>query len=272
MIQSQRFKLVIGAIGLSMLLSSYLAPPLAAQTDGSGSIPPATPQQSPQVPETGQRSLKIPDPAEVQSNYPWQMMRKKHFLMPSHSTNGPGSPLPPAETSGATSPANAGDGPAKGNRGGGLSRPANEGPAYRPTSSWPTPAPMGAGPQVRYQNGARTIKVNEGMRDITIVEHPTTGIDIEIITHYGPEQMQALKRSLPELSDYIDLFPTEINNAEISLSIGVKSKFTALTPDQLKSENPDAYNVYLRYVQTGDQGPLQRESPLDGPRRSGVIK
>ncbi len=247
MIQNQFFKQIIGAISLSMLLSSILILPLAAQTDQPGSNPSTTPQQSGQVPDDSQRSLKIPNPADVQSNYPWQMSRKKHYLMPSHSTNGPY--IPPAEASGTTSPANDRNGSTTGNLGGGMSRPVSGGPAYRSTSPSPTPAPVGVGPQVSYQNGTRTIKVNEGTREITIVDHPTTGIDIEIIRHYGPDQMQALKRRLPELSDYVELFPTEIDKAEISLNIGVKSKYTALTPDQLKSEHPDAYEIYSRYVQ-----------------------
>jgi hypothetical protein len=105
-----------------------------------------------------------------------------------------------------------------------------------------------SGPRVSVVNGVRTIEVEESSRKIKIIEDPQKGIYIEITKQYGPKELASLKNRMPDLGEYIDLFPEQLNNSDIELTIGVTSKYSAANAEDLERQDQGAYNVYRRFA------------------------
>ena len=134
-----------------------------------------------------------------------------------------------------------------------------------------------SGPRVSVVNGVRTIEVEESSRKIKIVEDPQKGIYIEITKQYGPKELASLKNRMPDLGEYIDLFPEQLNNSDIELTIGVTSKFSAANAEDLERQDQGAYNVYRRFAnaqsnngQSANFQQLQPQGPVSrywGPKR-----
>jgi hypothetical protein len=89
--------------------------------------------------------------------------------------------------------------------------------------------------------------VTEPERDIRIVEDPRSGVTVTIVRHYGPQDLDRLKNRLPELTDYIEMFPREMGDHQIELNLTIKSSFQARTAAELKVQHPEAFNLYRRY-------------------------
>ena len=51
----------------------------------------------------------------------------------------------------------------------------------------------------------------------------------------------------PELVDFVELFPKQVDNHQIELNLAIKSVFKARTPELLKTRHPEAFNIYRRY-------------------------
>ena len=117
-----------------------------------------------------------------------------------------------------------------------------------------------SGPKVSVVNGVRTIEVEESSRKIKIVEDPQNGIYVEIKKQYGPKELASLKNRMPDLGEYIDLFPQQLNNNDIELSIGVTSKFTAANAEDLQQQDQGAYNIYRRFTRTQSNNGQQSNS------------
>ena len=133
------------------------------------------------------------------------------------------------------------------------------------------------GPRVSVVNGVRTIEVEESSRKIKIIEDPQKGIYIEITKQYGPKELASLKNRMPDLGEYIDLFPEQLNNSDIELTIGVTSKYSAANAADLERQDQGAYNVYRRFAnaqsnngQSANFQQLQPQGPMSrywGPKR-----
>lgn len=133
------------------------------------------------------------------------------------------------------------------------------------------------GPRVSVVNGVRTIEVEESSRKIKIIEDPQKGIYIEITKQYGPKELASLKNRMPDLGEYIDLFPEQLNNSDIELTIGVTSKYSAANAEDLERQDQGAYNVYRRFAnaqsnngQSANFQQLQPQGPMSrywGPKR-----
>ena len=117
-----------------------------------------------------------------------------------------------------------------------------------------------SGPKVSVVNGVRTIEVEESSRTIKIVEDPQNGIYVEIKKQYGPKELASLKNRMPDLGEYIDLFPQQLNNNDIELSIGVTSKFTAANAEDLQQQDQGAYNIYRRFTRMQSNNGQQSNS------------
>ena len=77
---------------------------------------------------------------------------------------------------------------------------------------------------------------------------------IEITKTYGPKELASLKNRMPDLSEYIDLFPEQISNRDIELTIDVTSKFTAANAEDLERQDEGAYNIYRRFARVQSNG------------------
>ena len=108
-------------------------------------------------------------------------------------------------------------------------------------------------PRISYENGIRTIKVKDGQRMIMIVEHPHRGITVEITRSYDPSKHGDLKRKIPELAEYVEMFPNEMDSHRIELSVKVVSTYKGETPEAIQDQNVGAYNIYRRYVKAADE-------------------
>ena len=119
------------------------------------------------------------------------------------------------------------------------------------------------GPRVTVSNGVRTIEVDESARKIKIVEDPQRGIYVEVTRKYGPNEMASLKSRMPNLGEYIDLFPKQLDNSDIELTIDVTSKFNAANAQDLEQQDAGAYNIYRRFANV-----QQSNSQLQSQRRN----
>lgn len=119
------------------------------------------------------------------------------------------------------------------------------------------------GPRVTVSNGVRTIEVDESARKIKIVEDPQRGIYVEVTRKYGPNELASLKSRMPNLGEYIDLFPKQLDNSDIELTIDVTSKFNAANAQDLEQQDAGAYNIYRRFAnvqQSNSQQQSQRRN------------
>ena len=109
----------------------------------------------------------------------------------------------------------------------------------------------------------RTTLLGDRNHDVKIVEDPSRGIMMEITRHYSSKQLAMLKGKYPELSDYVDLFPTKIGDEDIELTISFKQKYKAREPAELKQQSLDAFQTYRRHIQTnGDHlAKLRNQNP-----------
>ncbi len=97
------------------------------------------------------------------------------------------------------------------------------------------------------KNGIKTTKSSDSTRDITITEDPPAGIVVEVTRHYGPDDIDLLKRRHPELVDYVELFPKQSGPHEIQLNLAIKSVYRAADLEQLKNRHPEAFSLYRRH-------------------------
>ena len=108
-------------------------------------------------------------------------------------------------------------------------------------------------PRITNTGNVRTTMLVDRGRNIRVVEDPAKGILIEVIQHYGADQMKKLKDKYPELRDYIDLFPDQVAGHEIELTLSLKKKFQAPDAKRLKAKSLFAFGIYQRHVeQNGD--------------------
>lgn len=109
----------------------------------------------------------------------------------------------------------------------------------------------------------RTTLLGDRNRDVKIIEDPSRGIMMEVTRHYSSKQLAVLKGKYPELSDFVDLFPTEIGDEEIELTISFKQKYKARDASELKTKSLDAFQIYRRHIKiNGDHlAKLRKQSP-----------
>jgi len=105
------------------------------------------------------------------------------------------------------------------------------------------------GANVVVRGGVRTSSRVDRDRNVTIVEDPERGIVVEVTQHFDSTRMQQLKDQHPELRDYIDLFPTQIDDQQIELSISLKKRFEARNAQELKTKSLFAFSLYRRHVE-----------------------
>ena len=104
-------------------------------------------------------------------------------------------------------------------------------------------------PKVETRAGVRRTTLMDGGRQVTIVENPKRGIEMQIVRYYSASQLQELTAKYPELRDYVELFPQQIEDQEIELTLALKEKVKARTLESLKRKNKAAFEIYQRHVQ-----------------------
>lgn len=88
-----------------------------------------------------------------------------------------------------------------------------------------------------------------GRRSIEIL-HDEKMVKVTIKMTYGPDDSNLVTQRFPELSDYIELFPKQIDDNSIELSLAIRSVHSAKNLDELKKNHPKAFNLYRRYYRT----------------------
>lgn len=83
---------------------------------------------------------------------------------------------------------------------------------------------------------------------IVITENPSRGITVEITKSYDPSKHGELKRKLPDLSEYVEMFPTEMDTHRIELNVNIVSTYTGRTLEELRDQNVGAFNIYRRFA------------------------
>lgn len=133
----------------------------------------------------------------------------------------------------------------------------------------------GSGPVAWTRNGRRTIEASESRRYVKIIHDLNTGeIDMTIVRQYAADEMESLKRKMPDLADYIDVFPSKLGSAKIDLSISITEQYRADSPEDLREQNAAAYNLFQRYSRQADRGGMNNAG-VDadpGQGRSGVVR
>ncbi len=97
------------------------------------------------------------------------------------------------------------------------------------------------------RDGITTTTARDANRDIKIMEGLKTGIVIEVTRNYGPEDLAALGKMHPDLVDYVEMFPDQVDNHEIELNLAIKTVYHSPTLAELKKRHPEAFNIYRRY-------------------------
>lgn len=101
---------------------------------------------------------------------------------------------------------------------------------------------------VRGGNGeTQTATDRQGRRTITMRVNEQAGILVEVAIDYGPNDKDELIRKHPDLSDYVELFPQQVGEHQVELSIKIRSQYRAKTPEELKAKHPNAFNLMRRY-------------------------
>ena len=96
-------------------------------------------------------------------------------------------------------------------------------------------------------NGVKTIDVVEVGLKVHIEDDPNTGIRMRITRHYGPQDIESLVDSQPELYMHLKAMPTEVGDAKIEISVGVTREYEADNADDLAERYPEAHDLYQKY-------------------------
>ena len=87
------------------------------------------------------------------------------------------------------------------------------------------------------QDGKRTVQIKRENGRILIV----------VTRRYGPDEHALLAKKHPELADYIELFPKQIDDGEIGLTLEIKKKYEARSEAELEKKHPEIYQLFRRY-------------------------
>ena len=93
----------------------------------------------------------------------------------------------------------------------------------------------------------QTVSDRQGRRTINMRQNPKEGIFVEIVMNYGPDDKAELIRNHPKLADYVELFPQQLDQSSIELNLTIRTKYRANTPEELKTKNQNAFNLFRKY-------------------------
>lgn len=81
------------------------------------------------------------------------------------------------------------------------------------------------------------------------------GIVVEVMRHYGPNDMDKLKQNHPDLADYVEMFPKQSGVHQIALNLDIQSVYRAANVQELQRKYPEAYHLYMLRRQQLPQRP-----------------
>ena len=87
------------------------------------------------------------------------------------------------------------------------------------------------------QNGKRTVSFQKVGGKLVV----------SITRRYDSADIQQLRTRHPELSEYVEMFPQEIDDGRVELMLAITSKYEARNEEELKKKSNEAFNVYRRY-------------------------
>lgn len=122
-------------------------------------------------------------------------------------------------------------------------------------------------PRISHNQGVRTIKVKDGNRGITITEDPYRGITVEVKRKFTPNKHGELKQKLPDLAEYIEMFPNQLDSHRVELTVDVVSTYKGQTEEDLQKQNMGAYNIYRRYSKMADAKESKSQPQTGGINR-----
>lgn len=97
-----------------------------------------------------------------------------------------------------------------------------------------------------HRNSKKSVTDTNGKRTVTFDKLPS-GVMVSVARLYDPEDHANLIGKHPELSDYIEMFPKEIDGSQITMAFSITTKYQAKNLVELKEKHPDAYDLYQRY-------------------------
>lgn len=121
------------------------------------------------------------------------------------------------------------------------------GAGRRPGNNAPRAGTRGTRRSSSGDGETQTVKDRQGRRTIVMRVDEKDGILVEVAVDYGPNDKAELIRKHPELGDYVELFPKQVGEHQIELSMKIRSQYRARTSDELQEKYPDAFNLMRRY-------------------------
>lgn len=116
-----------------------------------------------------------------------------------------------------------------------------------PRNSAPRIGGAGKNRQLKDGGETQTVTDRQGRRTIIMRVNQQQGVLVEVAIDYGPENKAELIRKHPELADYVELFPQQVGEHQVELSLKIRSQYRAQSPEELKTKHPNAFNLLRRY-------------------------
>lgn len=111
-------------------------------------------------------------------------------------------------------------------------------------------------------NGVRTVTVNDNGQEY-LIEKSDEKVAVTYVKQYGSDQMDELKKEHPDLHMHVEAFPKQSGDAEVSLTIQLKTKVEAANPEELEAQYPEAFEIYSKYIEGGAmRGFRMRGAPM----------
>ncbi len=164
-------------------------------------------------------------------------------------------------------------------------------PDFRRFPAFPElpPMPLGAIVEMQTMNSSSrsiSMTVENGVKKITgrddevrafIEEQPDGRITIRVTRQYTMDDLDELMEAQPEIYLHLKSIPTETDDAEIEVSVGITKTYEAESAEELETTHSDVFEIYERFTTGGSDdlrhlrelptilSPERRRAPRDLP-------
>ena len=104
------------------------------------------------------------------------------------------------------------------------------------------------------RDGVRTIKANDNGKKTEIVIEADGLITVKHTKQYGPDDMDELEKTHPDLIMYLQAIPKEAGNHKVEVSLNITTDYEADSEEDLKERHPEIFKLYEKYSKSGGLG------------------
>lgn len=104
------------------------------------------------------------------------------------------------------------------------------------------------------RDGVRTIKANDNGKKTEIVIDAEGFITVKHTRQYGPDDMEQLEKTHPDLIMHLQAIPKESGNHKVEVSLNITTDYDAENEADLKERHPEIFELYEKYTKSGSIG------------------